>query len=281
MDCSTPDLPVHHQISELAQTHVHWVGDAIHLILCHPLLLLPSVFPSIRESVLCIRWPECWSFSFSISLSNKYSGMISFRMDWLDLLAVQGTLKSLFQHRSSKGSILRPSAFLIVPTLTSSYMTAGKTIILTRRTFVCKVISLLFSMLSRFVIAFLPRSKHLWISWLQSPSAVILEPEKIQVCHCFFCFPIYLPWSDGTRCPDLDGSRGSDIEHPVEGAVSILFQDWSARFPLSSSVPVEQVGVRTSPVSCWLARRICHWIHKRYIINLREITVRDSFFFTV
>ena len=161
MNRSTSGLPVYHQLLEFTQTHVHRVGDAIHLILCHPLLLLPSVFTSIRassrEPVLCIRWPECWSFSFSISLSNEYSGVISFRMDWLDLLAVQGTLKSLFQHRSSKGSILRPSAFLIVPTL----IHAGKTIILTRRTFVCKVISLLFSMLSRFVIAFLSRSKHL------------------------------------------------------------------------------------------------------------------------
>ena len=153
-----------------------------HLILCHPLLLLPSVFPSIRvfsnESALCIRWPNYWSFSFNISPSNEHPGLISFRMDLLDLLAVQETLKSLLQHHSSKVSILRHSAFFIVQ-LSHPYMTIGKTIALTRWTFVGKVISLLFKMLSRLVITFLPRSKHLLISWLQSPSAVILEPPKI------------------------------------------------------------------------------------------------------
>ena len=152
-----------------------------HLIHCHPFLLLPSTFPSIEvfsnESVLRIRWPKYWSFSFSISPSNEYSGLISFRMDWLDLLAVQGTLKSLLQHYSLKASILRHSAFFIVQ-LSHPYMTTGKTIALTRRTFVGKVMSLLFNMLSRMVIAFLPRSKHLLISWLQSLSAVILEPKK-------------------------------------------------------------------------------------------------------
>ena len=141
-----------------------------HLILCHPLLLLPLIFPSIRvfsnESVLRIRWPKYWSFSFSISPSNKYSGLISFRMDWLGLLTAQGTLKSLFQHHSSKASILQCSAFFIVQ-LSHPYMTTGKTIALTRQTFVGKVISLLFNMLSRLVITFLPRSKHLLISWLQ------------------------------------------------------------------------------------------------------------------
>ena len=152
-----------------------------HLILCHPLLFLPLIFPSIRvfsnESVLCIRWPKYWSFSISISPSNKHSGLISFRMDWLDLLAIQGTLKSLLQHHSSKASIVRPSGFFIVQ-LSHLYMTTGKTIALTRQTFVSKVMSLLFNMLSRMVIAFLPRSKHLLISWLQLPSAVILEPSK-------------------------------------------------------------------------------------------------------
>ena len=152
-----------------------------HLILCHPLLLLPSVFPSImvfsNESVLCIRWPKYWSFSFSISPSNEYSGLISFRMDWLDLLAVQGTLKSLFQHHSSKASVLQCSAFFIVQ-LSHLYMTTGKTIALTRQTFVGKVMLVLFNMLSRLVTTFLPTSKHLLISWLQSPSAVILEPKK-------------------------------------------------------------------------------------------------------
>ena len=154
-----------------------------HLILCHPLLLHPSIFPSIRvfsnESVLCIRWPKYQSFSFSISPSNEYSGLISFRMDWLDLLAVQGTLKSLLQYHSSEASILQHSAFFIVQ-LSHPYMTTGKTTALTRRNFVGKVISLLFNMLSRLVIAFLPRSKRLFISWLQSPSPVILEPKKIK-----------------------------------------------------------------------------------------------------
>ena len=154
-----------------------------HLILCRPLLLLPSIFPSIMvffsESVLHIRWPKCcWSFSFSICSSNEYSGLISFRMNWLDLLAVQGTHKGLLQHHSSKASILRHSAFFIVQ-LSHPYMTTGKTIALTGWTFVGKVMSLLFNMLSRLVIAFLPRSKHLLISWLQSPSAVILEPQRI------------------------------------------------------------------------------------------------------
>ena len=164
-----------------------------HLILCRPLFLLPSIFPSIKvfsnESVLLIRWPKYWSFSFSISPSNEYSGLISFRIDWLDLLAVQGTLKSLLQHHSSKASILQHSAFFIVQ-LSHPYMTTGKTIALTRWTFVGKVMSLFFNMLSRLVITFLLRSKHLLISWLQSPSAVILEPRKVtsatvypSICH--------------------------------------------------------------------------------------------------
>ena len=153
------------------------------VILCCSLLLPSSIFPSIRvffnESALCIRWPKYWSFSFNISPSNEYSGLISFRMDWLDLLAVQGTLKSLLQHHSSKASILRCSAFFIVQ-LSHPYMTVGETIALTRRTFGGKVMSLLFNMLSRLVITFLPRSKRLLLSWLQSPSAVILEPPKIK-----------------------------------------------------------------------------------------------------
>ena len=155
-----------------------------HLILCHPLLLPPPIFPSIRifsnESALCIRWPKYWSFSFSIRPSNGHPGLISFRMDWLDLLVVQGTLKSLLQHHSSKASILQCSVFFIFQ-FSHLYMTTGKTIALTRRTFVDQVISLLFNMLSRLVIAFLPRSKHLLISWLQSPSAVILEPPQNKV----------------------------------------------------------------------------------------------------
>ena len=147
-------------------------------ILCHPLLLLPSIFPSIRvfsdESVLCIRWPKYWSFSFSISPSNEYSGLISFRIDWLDLLAVQGTLKSLLQYHSSKASILQHSAFFMVQ-LSHPYMITGKTTALTRQIFVGKVTSLLFNKLSMLVMVFLPRSKHLLISWLQSPSTVILK----------------------------------------------------------------------------------------------------------
>ena len=176
-----------------------------HLILCCPLLLPPSIFPSTgvfsNESALHIECPKDGSFSFNISLSNEYSGLISFRMHWLDLLAVQGTLKSLLQCQSSKVSILWCSAYFIVQ-LSHSYMTTGKTIALTRWTFVDKVMSLLFNMLSRLVIAFLPRSKRLLISWLQSPSAVILEPKKI-VCHCFHLFPHlfamkwwdWMPWS--------------------------------------------------------------------------------------
>ena len=177
-----------------------------HLILCHPLLLLPPIFPSIRVfsngSTLCMRWQKYWSFSLSISPSNEHPGLISFRMDWLHLFAVQGTLKSLLQHHSSKASILRPSAFFTVQ-LSHPYITTGKTIDLTRQTFVSKVMSLLLNMESRLVITFLPRSKRLLISWLQSPSAVILKPPKNRVWHCFHCFPIYFPWSDGTRCHDL------------------------------------------------------------------------------
>ena len=163
-----------------------------HLILCHSLLLLPSIFPSIRvfynESVLHITWPKYWSFSSSISPAKEYSGLISFRMDWLDLLVVQGTLKSLLQHHSSKASILWCSACFIVQ-LSHAYMTTGKTIALTRQTFVGKVMSLLFKMVSRLVIAFLPRSKHLLISWLQSPSAVILEPKKIKYVTVYIVSP--------------------------------------------------------------------------------------------
>ena len=160
---------------------IELVMPSNHLILCHPLLLLPSIFPSIRvfsnESVLCIRWPKCWSFSFSISPSNEYSRLISFKIDWFDLFAVQGTLKSLLQHHSSKASILWCSIFFIVQ-LSHPYMTTGKTIALTIQNFVGKVMSLFFNMLSRLIIAFISRSKHLLISWLQSPSAVILEPLK-------------------------------------------------------------------------------------------------------
>ena len=206
MDCSTPSFPVLHHLPELAQTRVHWVGDAIQsscpLLSPSPLAInLSSVRIFSNESALHIWSPKYWSFSFRINLSNKFSGLISFRIDWFDLLAVQGTLKSLLQHHSSKASILQCSAFFIVQ-LSHPYMTTGKTIALTLWTFVDKVLSLLFNTLSRFVIAFLPRSKGLLISWLQSLSTVLLEPKKI-VFHCFHCFPNYLPWSNGTRCHDL------------------------------------------------------------------------------
>ena len=177
-----------------------------HLILCHPLLLLPSTFPSImvfsNESAFRIRWPKYWSFSFNISPSSEHPGLI-FRMDWLDLLAVQGTLKSLLQHRSSKASILRGSAFFTVQP-SHPYMTTGKTIALTRWTFVGKVMSLLFNMLSRLVITFLRRSKRLLITWLQSPSAAILEPRKIKsatvsTVSLSLCHDLW----HGTGCHDL------------------------------------------------------------------------------
>ena len=184
MNRSTPGLPVHHQLPEFTQTYIHQVSDAIQpsCPLC-PLFLLPLIPPSIRvfsnESTLHMSWPKYWNFSFSIIPSKEHPGLISFRMDWVDLLAVQGTLKSLFQHHSSKASILRHSVFFTVQ-LSHPYMTTEKTIALTRWTFVVKVMSLLFNMLSRLVAAFLPRSKCPLISWLQSPSAVILEPQKIK-----------------------------------------------------------------------------------------------------
>ena len=181
-----------------------------HLILCRPLLLPPSIWVFSNESVLPIGWRKHWSFSFNVSPSDGYSELISFRIDWFDFLAVQGTLKSLLQHHSSKASILQCSALFIVQHW-HSYLTTRKTIALTKWTFIGKVMSLLFHMLvflshcsgrdgSRLVITFLPRSKGLLISWLQSPSVVILEPPKNKVCHCF---PIYFPRSDGTRCHEL------------------------------------------------------------------------------
>ena len=203
MDCSTLGFPVHHQLRVYSHcSPLSWW--------CHPTISSSVIpFSSCLQSFPALgSFPvsqfftsdgqSIGSFSSSFSLSNEYSGLISFR---LDLLAVQGTLKSLLQHHSSKASILRCSPFFIVQ-LSHPYVTTGKTIALTRQTFVGKGMSLLFNMLSRLVIAFLPRSKHLLTSWLQSPYAVILEPQKSK-CHCFHCFPIYLPWSDGTRCHDL------------------------------------------------------------------------------
>ena len=188
MNCSTPGLPVKPMSIEL-------VIPSNHLVLCSPLLLLPSIFPSIRvfsnESAIHMRWPNYWSFSFSINPSNEHPGLISFRMDWLDLLAVQGTLKSS-PTPQSKASILQCLAFFIVQ-LSHPYMTTGKTIALTRWTLVGKVMPLFFNMLSRLVITFLPRSKLLLISWLQLPPVVILEPKKIKSVTLSNCFPIYLP----------------------------------------------------------------------------------------
>ena len=193
MNRSIPGLPVHHKPQSLLKLMpIKSVMPSSYLILCSPLLLLPPIPPRIRvfsnESVCCITWPKYWSFSFSINPSNEHPGLISFRMDWLDLFSVQGTLKSLLQHHSSKASILWHSVFLMVQ-LSHPYITTEKTIALSRWTFVGKVMSLLFNMLSSLVINFLPRSKHLFISWLQSPSSV--EPPKI-VSQCFHCFPIYM-----------------------------------------------------------------------------------------
>ena len=199
-------LSITNSRSSLRLTFIESVMPSSHIILCRPLLLLHSIFLSIRvfsdESALLIRLPKYWSFSFNKSPSNEYSGLISFRMDWLDLLSDQETLKSLLQYHSSKASIFQHSDFSIFQ-LSYSYMTTGKSIALTRWTFAGKAMSLLFNKLSRLIITFLPRSKHLLSSWLQSPSAVILESPKSKVSHCFHYFPIYLPWSDGSRCRDL------------------------------------------------------------------------------
>ena len=199
--------------SSLRLTSIESVMPSSHLILCRPLLLLPPVPPSIRvfsnESTLHMRWPKYWSFSFSVIPSKEIPGLISFRMDWLDLLAVQGTLKSLFQHHSSKASVLRLSAFFTVQ-LSHPYMTTGKTIALTIRTFVGKVMSLLFGILSRFVVVFLPRNKHLLISWLQSLSEVILEPQKIKSVTVFIGSP--------------------SICHEVMGLIAMVLVFWMLSF---------------------------------------------------
>ena len=198
MDCSTPGFPVCQQLPELVQTHVHWVDDGIQP--SHPLLSpYPPAF-NLSQHQGIFQWV---SSSHQVAkILELQLQLISFRTDWFYLLAVLGTLKSLLQQHSSKASILQHSTFFIFR-LSHPYMTTGKTIALTRWIFIGKVVSLLFNMLSRLVIAFLPRSKCLLISWLQSPSAVIFSPPKKIVSHCFNCFPIYLPWSDGTRCYDV------------------------------------------------------------------------------
>ena len=203
LDCSMPGFPVNHQSQSLLKLmSIESVMPSNHLILCCPLLLLLSIFPSFRvfskESVLHIRWPKYWSFSIHPSMNIQDW----FPLGWTGWISLQSKgLSSLFQHHSSKASILWCPAFFMV-LLSHPYMTTGKSIALTRWTFVGKIMSLLFNMLSRLVISFLPKSKRLLISWLQSPSEVILEPKKIG-CHCFHCFPIYLPQSDGTRHHDL------------------------------------------------------------------------------
>ena len=217
-----------------------------HFILCYPFLLLPSIFSSIgvfsNESVLCIRWPKYWSFSFSISPSSEYSGLTSFRKHWIDFLAVQGTLKSLLQHQSLKASNLWCSAFFIVQ-LSHLYMTTGKTIALTRWTFVGKVMSLIFNMLSRLVIASLPSSKCLLISWLQSLSEWFWSPLN-KVSHCFHCFSIYLPLSSGTRCHDLSFLNN--------------IQPWHTPFPIwnQSVVPRPVLTVASWPAYRFLRRQV-------------------------
>ena len=232
---------------------VELVMPSNHLILCHPLLLLPSVFPNIRvfsnELALRIRWPKYWSFSFSISPSNDYSGLISFRIDGFDLLAVQGTLKSLLQHHSSKASILWHSAYFIVQK-SHPYMTTGKTIALTRWTFVGKVMSLLFNMLSRLVITFLPRSKRLLISWLQSPSAVILEPQIIK--------------SD-TVSPS--------ISHEVMGPEAMIFVFWMLSFKPTFSLSSFTFIKRPFSSSSLSAIRVVSSAYLRLLIFLPAILI--------
>ena len=205
MNRSTPGLPVHHQ-SSLKVMSIESVMPSSHVILCRSPLFLPPLPPSIRvlsnESTLRMRWLKFWSFSFSISPSNEHPGLISLRMDWMDLLAVQGTLKSLLQHHNSKASIFQCSAFFTVQ-LSHLYMTTGKTTALTRQTYVGNVMSLLFNMLTRLVITFLPRSKRLLISWLQSPSAVILEPPKIATSYFSVCLPFEMVHILSMKCVAL------------------------------------------------------------------------------
>ena len=226
-----------------------------HLILCRPLLLLPPIPSSIRvfsnESTLHMRWPKYWSFSFSVSPSNEHPGLISFRMDWLDLLAVQGTLKSLLQHHSSKASIFPHVAFFIVQ-LSHPYMTTGKTIPLTRQTFVGKVMSLLFNMLSRLVIAFLQRSKHLLISWLQSPSAVILEPKQIK--------------------SDTVSTVSPSICHEVMGPVAMIFVFWMLSFKPSFSLSTSTF-IKSLFSSSLSATRVVSSAYLRLLMFLPEILI--------
>jgi len=252
MNRSTPGFPVHHQLSLPKPMSIESVMPSNHLILCHPLLLLPSIFSSLRvfssESALCIRWPKYWSFSFNIYPSSEHWGLISFRMDWLDLLAVQKTLKSLLQHHSSKASILRRSGFFLVQ-LSHPNMTTGKTIALTRQTCVGKLMSLLFNMLSRLVITFLPRSKCLLIPWLQSPSAVVLEPRKT-VSHCF-----------------------PSICHEVMGLDAIILVFWMLSFKPPFSLSSFTFNKSLFSSSSLSAIRMVSFAYLRLLIFLRAILI--------
>ena len=257
MDCSMPGLPViTNSQSLLKLMSIELVMPSNHLNLCPPLLLLPLIFPSImvfsNESVLGIRWPKYWSFSFNISPSSEYSGLISFRMDWLDLLAVQGTLKSLLQHHSSEASIHQCSAFFLVQ-LSHPYMTTGKTVALTRWTFVGKVMSLLLNMLSRLVISFLPRSERLLISWLQSPSAVILEPPKIK--------------------SDTVATVSPSICHEVMGPDAIIFVFWMLSFKPTFSLSFFTFIKRLFSSSSLSPTRVVSSAYLRLLIFLPAILI--------
>ena len=245
-------LSITNSRSSLKLMSIESVTSSSHLILCRPLLLLPPILPSIRvfskESTLCMRWPKYWSFSFSISPSKEHPGLISFRMDWLDLLAVQVTLKSLLQHHTSKASILWHSAFFPVQ-LSHPYMTTGNTIALTRQTFIGKVMSLFLNMLSRLVIIFLPRSKRLLISWLQSPSVVILEPKKIK--------------------SNTVSTVSPSISHEIMGPDAMLFVFWmlsfKPTFSLSSFTFIKRLFISKCsvyPFTRW-------WASQRYIFALK------------
>ena len=249
-------LSITNSWSSLRLTSIELVMPSSHLILCHPLLLLPPIPPSIRvfsnESTLHMGWPKYWSFSFSIIPSKEIQGLISFRMDWLDLLEVQGTLKTLLQHHGSKASILRLSAFFTVQLL-QSYMTTGKTIALTRRIFVGKVISLLFNMLSRLVITFLPRSNCLLISWLQSPSAVILEPKKIK--------------------SDTVSTVSPSISHEVMGPDVMIFVFWMLSFRPTFSLYSFTFIKRLFSSSSLSAIRVVSSAYLRLLIFLPAILI--------
>ena len=258
MNRSTPGLPVHHQLPEFTETHVHRVSDAIQP--SHPLSFASPPAPNPSQHQGLFQWinslhevAKYWSFSFSIIPSKEIPGLISFRMHLLDLLAVQGTLKSLLQHHSSKASVLRSSIFLMVQ-LSHPYMITGKTIALTRWTFVGTVISQLFNMLSRFVIAFLPRRKHLLISWLQSPSTVILEPQYNKVCHCFHHFHIYL-------------------SHEVVGLDAMIFIFWMLSFKAVFSFFSFTFINRLFSSSLLSALRVVSSAYLRWLIFLLAILI--------